>query len=358
MSQFVDLSHVYHWAGREYLLHPISSGLLHTTWRVEVDKEPCAILQKINVQVFKRPNDIVFNLELLNKYLQENNSTYSIMLPMLTKSGDRNWWQDENTCWRAFPFIKDSITIERVTSVEEAYNAAYAFGHFTAQFHSFDATQLKVILPDFHNLSLRFKQFSDALQSGEGQRIQKFETILHDIQSYSWLMHYWGHEINNKLPVRVIHHDTKISNVLFQRNAGAPIVIDLDTIMPGNIVSDIGDMMRTYLSEENETSCNWEAILARASYYSNIIEGYKKAMKGLLTDAEIDAMPMSGIILIWMQALRFGTDYLVGDPYYGATYPEQNFDRCKNQLYLLKSYIQIQDVKIAFDSWKSKYARQ
>ena len=98
MSLFVDLSHVYYWAGREYLLHPISSGLLHTTWRVEVDKEPCAILQKINVQVFKRPNDIVFNLELLNKYLQENNSTYSIMLPMLTKSGDRNWWQDENTC--------------------------------------------------------------------------------------------------------------------------------------------------------------------------------------------------------------------------------------------------------------------
>lgn len=356
MSELVDFSHVYHWAEGEYLLHPISSGLLHTTWRVEVEGEPCAILQKINVQVFKHPNDIVFNLELLNKYLQVNNSSYSIMLPAFTKLGDRNWWQDENTCWRAFPFIKDSVTIERVTSVEEAYNAAYAFGHFTAQFQFFDATQLKVILPNFHDLSLRFRQFSDALQNGIEQRIQKFATILHDLQFFSWVSYYWESEINNKLPIRVIHHDTKISNVLFLRNSEDPVVIDLDTVMPGTIISDIGDMMRTYLSEENETSCNWEAIHARASYYTNIIEGYSKGMGGILTDAEINAIPMSGVILIWMQALRFGTDYLLGDPYYGASYPEQNFDRCKNQLHLLKSYIQMSDVQIAFNFWKSKYA--
>lgn len=356
MSELVDLSDVYHWAEKDYSLHSISSGLLHATWRVEVDNEPCAILQKMNVQVFKQPNDIVFNLELLNTYLLENNSNYSIMLPMHTNSGDRIWWQDGYTCWRAFSFIKDSITIERVTSEKDAYKAAYAFGHFTALFQSFDATQLKVILPNFHNLSLRFQQFSDALQNGIEPRIQKFETILQDIQSLSWVSHYWEHEINNKLPVRVIHHDTKISNVLFQRNGGSPVVIDLDTVMPGNIVSDVGDMMRTYLSEENEASCNWEAIHARTSYYINIIEGYRQGMKGMLTEAEINAMPMSGIILIWMQALRFGTDYLLGDPYYGASYPEQNFDRCKNQLHLLKSYIQMSDVQIAFNFWKSKYA--
>ena len=133
-----------------------------------------------------------------------------------------------------------------------------------------------------------------------------------------------------------MHHDTKISNVLLNTfNFDGVCVIDLDTLMPGKFISDLGDMMRTYLCafSENETDLN--KINFRLEYFEATLKGYLSEMASILTDTEKELILFSGKYIIYMQALRFLTDYLNGSVYYPIAYPEQNLDRAKNQFKLL-----------------------
>lgn len=138
--------------------------------------------------------------------------------------------------------------------------------------------------------------------------------------------------------MRVTHHDTKISNVLFNDAGKGICVIDLDTVMPGYFISDVGDMMRTYLSPANEEEKDFAQVEVRPEFYRAIREGYLEEMGSHLTTGEKDHFFYAGEFLIYMQALRFLTDYLNDDKYYGRLYEDHNFVRAGNQVALLKSY--------------------
>jgi Ser/Thr protein kinase RdoA (MazF antagonist) len=140
-----------------------------------------------------------------------------------------------------------------------------------------------------------------------------------------------------KYPVRLMHHDCKITNILFDSNTGRVICpIDLDTLMPGKFVSDLGDMIRTMACSENEESTNWEAISIRAPFYHAILKGYLEGIGPILTEDEKKNIHYSGLLLVYMQALRFLSDFLQGDKYYKTTYPDQNLNRALNQITLLE----------------------
>ena len=142
---------------------------------------------------------------------------------------------------------------------------------------------------------------------------------------------------SDEFPKRVMHHDAKISNVLFDEDSDEVIcLVDFDTVMPGYFFSDIGDMVRTMACNLDESSTEFDKIKIRKTYYLAIIEGYLSVMGKHLTDAEKKYIHYSGISMTYMQALRFLTDYLKEDIYYRIIYPEQNFDRATNQLTLLK----------------------
>ncbi|RZK70536.1 MAG: aminoglycoside phosphotransferase family protein, partial [Pedobacter sp.] len=145
---------------------------------------------------------------------------------------------------------------------------------------------------------------------------------------------------NKEIPLRVVHHDTKISNVLFDDKDEGLCVIDLDTVMPGYYFSDVGDMMRTYLSETTEEETDISKIQIRPEILKAIYDGYMEEMSSVLTDQEKELFYYSGKFMIYMQALRFLTDYLNDDCYYHTTYPQHNLDRARNQLVLLQRYIQ------------------
>ena len=138
--------------------------------------------------------------------------------------------------------------------------------------------------------------------------------------------------------LRVTHHDTKINNVLFNEDKKGICPIDLDTVMPGYFISDLGDMFRTYLSPGSEEETDLEKIFARKDFKDAIIEGYLSQMADQLTSKEKELIPYAGEFMIFMQAIRFLSDFLNGDVYYGIRYEMNNFDRTKNQLHLLKSY--------------------
>ena len=141
---------------------------------------------------------------------------------------------------------------------------------------------------------------------------------------------------NPDFKLRVTHHDTKISNVLFDENDNGLCVIDLDTVMPGFFISDVGDMMRTFLSPASEEEKELDKIIVREDFFRAILEGYLSEMKNELSKEEIAHFVYAGKFMVYMQAIRFLTDYINDDVYYGARYTGHNLVRALNQITLLK----------------------
>jgi Ser/Thr protein kinase RdoA (MazF antagonist) len=148
---------------------------------------------------------------------------------------------------------------------------------------------------------------------------------------------------NPQFKIRVTHHDTKISNVLLDKDNKGICVIDLDTVMPGYFISDVGDMMRTYLCPVSEEEIDLSNIAIRKEMYEAIVTGYYQEMKDELTDTEKRYFVYAGKLMIYMQAVRFLTDFLNDDLYYGCKYPLHNLNRAKNQLRLLEEFIKVGD---------------
>ncbi len=166
--------------------------------------------------------------------------------------------------FRLFPFVQGSHSKDIVQTSEEAYEAAAQFGKFTRLLSGFDVSKLKITIPDFHNLELRYQQFLQSLEKGNKERIDQSKKLIEELQGNVNIVTEYHSIINNpEFKKRVTHHDTKISNVLFDKNDKAVCVIDLDTVMPGYFISDVGDMMRTYLSPANEEEKDLNKIIIR-----------------------------------------------------------------------------------------------
>jgi Ser/Thr protein kinase RdoA (MazF antagonist) len=246
----------------------------------------------------------------------------------------------EGKYYRALKKI-NGIALDVLSTASQAKAAANQFGQFTASLIEFPIAQLKVTIPQFHDLALRYHQFEQALIYGDANRISQAKEAILFLQSHQayvkqWL-HFTGHQDAH---LRVTHHDTKISNVLFKDDA-AICVIDLDTTMPGYFISDVGDMCRTYLCPVNEACQDLNQIKVLPERWTAIQEGYLEAMGEFLTNFEQDHFAFSGQSIIYMQALRFLTDFLELDQYYRVERQDQNLDRTNNQIQLLKAFNQI-----------------
>jgi Ser/Thr protein kinase RdoA (MazF antagonist) len=328
----------------EYTVKPFGNGLINHSWKIiSAGKE--FLLQRINQQVFRRPADIMDNCRLLSGYFKIKHPDYLFVAPLHTIHG-LNYVQDaENNYYRLFPFIKNSYTCNEVNRPALAYEAAKQFGKFTRLLSDFDPAQLLITLPDFHNLSLRHQQFEQALEGGARQRIEKSRESIRYLKNQSPLVEIF--EKIRKGPSfipRVIHHDAKINNVLFDIGTDQGVcVIDLDTVMPGYYISDVGDMLRTYLSPAGEEEPDFGKMEIREDYFREVAKGYLGEMKSELGEEELLYFVYAGKFGIYMQALRFLTDYLNNDIYYLTRYEDQNLVRANNQVVLLQRYAEKED---------------
>lgn len=318
------------------LMIPITSGIINKTWKVCSSKGNF-ILQQINDHVFFNPELIHGNIAAIAAYLKKNYSNYLFPSPILNLEGTQLLKVLDSGYFRVFPFIEGTHTIDVVENSKQAFEAAEQFGRFTAYLGGFDCAKLNVTIPDFHNLSYRYQQFQDALKSGNPERIQEEKNLIDKLTSLNFLVkQYDAITKNQSFKKRVTHHDTKISNVLFNEEDNAVCIIDLDTVMPGYFISDVGDMMRTYLCEVSENEKEISKIKIRPDYYYAIVEGYYKEMQNELTSEEKKHFFFAGQFMIYMQALRFLTDYLNNDSYYQIQYPTHNLVRAINQVVLLE----------------------
>jgi Ser/Thr protein kinase RdoA (MazF antagonist) len=322
------------------------SGLINSTWKITAANEEY-ILQRVNHRVFEEPGNIAHNIKMIADYLKLHHPEYRFVSPLVSKQGEVMFYQNGEGYFRLFPYVKGSHSKSVASTAEEAYQAAAQFGRFTKLLAEFDIKKLKITIPSFHNLSLRYQQFLQALQKGNQQRISEAKELIKTLLSYDGIVKEYEQIITNpEFKLRVTHHDTKISNVLFDEKGNGLCVIDLDTVMPGYFISDVGDMMRTYLSPVSEEESDFTKIIVRDDFYKAIVHGYYGEMKNKLTAIEKRYFLYAGKFMIYMQALRFLTDYLNNDLYYGAGYPSQNLIRASNQAVLLQRLFEKEPVLI------------
>ena len=324
-----------------HTVQPHGSGLINRTWVVsDTGGIPRYILQQLNVNVFKRPGDVAHNLDVLGEHLQSKSSDFLLPLPVETIAGE-DTAEDGDGCYRLIPFVTDSKVLTVCSSHSQAFEAALQFGRFTAEFEGLDATLLRETIPGFHDLSHRWRQFEDALRNGDASRRAQSAEAIDFLRSRSDIVHtYERIREDPAFRLRVTHHDTKISNVLFDKSGRGLCVIDLDTVMPGRFISDVGDMYRTYLSPVSEEEADLDRIEIRPGFKQAVREGYLTYMSGLLTPVELEHFDYAGEFMIYMQALRFLTDHLNVDVYYGAAYEGHNLVRASNQVRLLQVFME------------------
>ncbi len=325
-------------------IKPFGSGLINRTWAIN-SADTSFILQRVNDDIFKDPLAIAGNIRQLGQYLSQHHPGYLFVTPLTNAEGKDIVHIKDEGYYRLFPFVKNSHTVDVVSNPQQAFEAARQFGRFTNLLNRFPAEKLQITLPDFHNLPLRYQQFETALAAGNRERIRESHTLIDFLKKQQGIVETSKTiYLDASFRKRVTHHDTKISNVLFDQYDKGLCVIDLDTVMPGYFISDAGDMMRTYLSPVSEEEKDFSKIEVRKEYFRAIAEGYLGEMKNELTPEEKNHFVYAGKFMIYMQALRFLTDYFNNDRYYGSSYESQNFVRAGNQAELLKQLIGQEEV--------------
>lgn len=317
----------------------LHQGLINSTYSISTSNGDY-ILQTVNQHIFKDPMAIDANINAIGNFLDKQAPDYQFTHLIPTQNGNTlvEW---EGQYFRAFNKINGySLTV--LDNPTQAKEAASQFGKFTQILSQFDIKKLKITLPDFHNLSLRYHQFNEALNHGNLSRINTSKEAISFLQSQKHLVNTFDNFTHHKDSFqRVTHHDTKISNVLFNSEKGvekAICVIDLDTVMPGYFISDVGDMCRTYLCKVSEEEVDLNLIQIEKERWDFLQQGYLLQMQNSLSNFEKDHFVFAGQFMIYMQALRFITDHLNNDSYYGAKYEGQNFVRAINQIELLKRF--------------------
>lgn len=322
----------------EITVEPIGGGLINYSYRVSCQLKPDFFLQRINAQVFARPEQVQENYIRIWEYAEFEFTGLRLPSPKHCDRRTTLFVDEKGNYWRAFEFIADACMLPVADKPAQARATAKAFAKFTAAFEEFNVENLRPVIPSFHDLGLRYQQFEQALQGEAYERMAQCLPLIEALKKRERYKHFY--ELiteSEEFPQRVMHHDAKIANVLFYSTTGKVICpVDFDTVMPGYFFSDLGDLIRSMVSREDENSTNFDGISVRKAFYEAILAGYLQLMDKQLTSSEKKHIHYAGPLIVYMQALRFLTDYLNGDIYYRTQYASQNFDRAKNQLILLQ----------------------
>ncbi|MDE1191178.1 MAG: aminoglycoside phosphotransferase family protein [Arachidicoccus sp.] len=324
-------------------IEKISNGLINLTYKAKGSDGKTYLLQRINTKIFPKPIEIQENYLIIQDCLSKKNS-YQLPAIISTKNAELLLEQDHQF-WRCFDFISGTHSMENAEDINQARQVAHCFGKFSADLSQLQSGKIHTILPNFHDLRLRFTQFEQALQYANEIRKKAVKSLIDEVYKNKQLVEFYDYIIanKNKFPLHILHHDCKMSNILFKSGTNEVFSpIDLDTTQPGYFFSDLGDMIRSIVPNlsENETDIN--KMKLRTDFYQAIKDGYLESMQQYLTIDELSHIDQSGKIIIYMQAVRFLTDYLNNDIYYQTDYPAQNKDRAENQfklLFLLSDYI-------------------
>ncbi|MBU1013687.1 MAG: aminoglycoside phosphotransferase family protein [Bacteroidetes bacterium] len=293
------------------------------------------ILQKINKNVFKTPEHVVHNIELYLNHLHQKNE---FQLKTFKTSDEKPYVIDENRdFWRMYNYIENSISYFVIEKEEHAFQAAKAFGKMQRLCLDLNTNDFFDPIPDFHDLNKRYLKFDKVLELSKKERRQNADKEILFVQDQRRISDLITDlTISGELPKRITHNDTKLNNVLLDAKTGEGIcVIDLDTLMPGLVLYDFGDMVRTFTSPVPEDETDSSKVILRKEVFSALSRGYLSELSNVLTITEKNQLINGAKYMILIIGLRFLTDYLENDVYFKTAYDEHNLVRARNQFALL-----------------------
>jgi Ser/Thr protein kinase RdoA (MazF antagonist) len=312
---------------------PITNGLINHTFKVTDTHGKAYLLQQINTSIFPEPDKVQENFVAVHGILSHRYAMPAIIPP----AENELFVILDGACWRCFTFMENSYTPTGTLSEDLAYTTAKCFGEYTKVL-SEARPKLHNILPRFHDLGLRAGQLLQAKAQATAQRLKLAAPWLSKLDAYNDLLKQYAYWIAHPqyFPQRILHHDAKASNILFDSGTHQLLCpIDLDTTQPGLFFSDLGDMIRSMVPNLEENDARFADLEARAGFLRAITEGYMDATHQLWTMQEREALPLSGKVLLYMQAIRFLADFLNNDAYYKTSYEQNNLDRAINQITVL-----------------------
>lgn len=344
MKKFLEIASHFPAVGKVESVAPLGSGLINDTYlvRTAAQSSPDYVMQRINHAIFKDVDMLQDNIVAVTSLLRgklEAAGDADIdrhVLQFIAADTGKTYYFDGENYWRLMRYIPRSVSYDTVDPVY-AELAGREFGRFEARLTEL-ADKIGESIPDFHNMTLRLRQLEEAVASDPVGRAAGVLPIVEDIRRRAHYMTFADRlHAEGLLPKRVCHCDTKVNNMLFDvDNAEFLCVIDLDTVMPGYVFSDVGDFMRTAGNTMPEDSPEYDKIDFRFDIFESFIRGYLSTATEFLTSVEIKYLPRAAEMFPYMQAARFLTDYISGDTYYKTAYPDHNLVRTRNQMRLLQ----------------------
>lgn len=327
---------------------PLKVGLINDSYVVPALQEgaPSYFLQKINHHVFTDVEALQRNIAVVTDHIREKlrvqgaGDIDSRVLRLVPTRTGKLYCQDEaGDYWRMYLWI-DGRSLETI-SAESARWTGEAFGQFQQMLSDLPAESLTESIPNFHNVGFRVQQLQEAVTADAAGRVAEqkalIDTLLSRAEEMCLVQRLYQ---EGKLPKRINHCDTKVNNVLFDTDGSVLCIVDLDTVMPGFVVSDFGDFMRTAASTAPEDEPDLDNIHVRMDIFEAYASGYLKTAT-FLTPLEKKLLPFGCLMMSYMQAVRFLTDYLNGDTYYKIQYPQHNLVRTKAQVRLLEEQCKV-----------------
>ncbi len=328
--------------GNVISIDTIASGYINTTYKVNTS-ETSYILQKINHTIFKKVDALTENIIRITAHLKSkvgNEDKDNTLQVIYTKTNVGYHKDTQGYFWRMFNFIPKSKTIEVLESKEQAYTLGESFSKYHLQLLDLPAPKLTEIIPDFHNTPTRIQHFKEAIAKNAVNRLKNVKEEVDYMLELSSQMHEivdLGNQ--SKIPLRNIHQDTKLSNILFDEQNNPLCIIDLDTTSSGYLAYDFADAVRTGMNTATEGEKDISKVSLNFSLFTSFAKGYAVNSKSFITPEEVNTLVLGVKIITYEQAIRFLGDYLNGDIYYRTEYADENLVRTRVQIAFLNNIL-------------------
>lgn len=350
--------------GEPIKIEPYGNGHINTTFLIECDNNGMIcryILQKINTTVFTNVEGLMSNILGVTSFLKERiianggNPDIETLNLVLTNDG-KSYFECKDGAYRIYKFIENTIALQIAEDKEVFEGAGYAFGNFVKMLNDYDASGLFEVIQNFHNTQSRFQKFINAVDEDIVKRADSVREEIDFVLKRSAMCDNIVTLLESKtLPLRVTHNDTKLNNVLISEETGKPVcVIDLDTIMPGSLLYDFGDAIRSGCNTGLEDEPDLTKVGFDIDLFESFTKGFMTGIGNCITPLERDLLSLGAIMMTFECGMRFLTDYLEGDTYFKIHYPEHNLVRCHTQFKMVSDMENLRD---KMDEIARKYSK-
>jgi thiamine kinase-like enzyme len=341
---FSDIVAQFNLQAGSFAIKPFGSGHINDTYIVNTPADGHDyLLQRINNYVFKDVAGLMNNMVYVTNHLKQKvadnfgNPDKEVLTLIPAKNGSYYCRDAQGGYWRMTTFLHNTKSYDLVTTGKQAYQGGVAFGRFQYLLCDLGADMLIDTIPDFLNIEYRLDELHHAIQKDSAARLHsvapELEFLLSRADSMKDLLH-WGRA--GILPLRITHNDTKFNNILLDEHDNIQCVIDLDTVMPGYMAYDFGDAIRSIINTAAEDEADLDAIRLNIPLFAEFTKGYLSQTTSFLTEQELKSLIKGVLLLPYMQAVRFLTDYLDGDTYYKTQFAMHNLQRTRAQIQLVK----------------------